>query len=328
MDTNGIVDILNALPTAKLISTVSAGIGKLYEPTHIKRIAKAKAEEIKLISGALEECSMIPTQYNDGSLSLNNTDWDDFVRRTQGRMAFQELQKQNNIECVVANAYNILENEQTCSEEPVDKDWLNSFFNSVANVSNEQMQIIWGMILAGEVKNPGHFSIRTLDTLRKMTQKEALLFKKYAPYILQCMGNKEKTFNDYFLVAGMLGQFGAMVFPDIFILHEAGLISLNGISITLVIEPNSTEYISGLSYDIEFKNTGDTNVAVSEEAFVLTESGKELYNVILSVGVEIPSEEYYDKCLKIINAKSFLDDKAWKSQVETKIVDRQALIVT
>lgn len=315
-------------PTIKLLDMVGGAIGTLYEPKHKRKMADATAYEIEVIGDAMRKAADLPIVYDQNGVAINSEDFARLMQRAGTRWALQETIKQHNIESVVDNAYDILEKGEYCSEDPVDSDWINSFFDSIANVSNEQMQIIWGRILAGEIKTPGCFSIRTLDTLRKMTQKEAMLFKKYAPYILQCMGNKEKTFYDYFLLDNMLGEFQEMVFPEILILHEAGLISLNGISITLFIEPNSTEYISGLSYDIEFKNTGDTNVAVSEEAFVLTESGKELYNVILSIGVEMPSEEYYDKCLEIISSKSFLDDKKWKSQVETKIVDRQALIVT
>ena len=51
-----ITDLLGlSEPLAKLLETVSCGIGKLYEPTHIKRIAKAKAEEIKIISDAVTD---------------------------------------------------------------------------------------------------------------------------------------------------------------------------------------------------------------------------------------------------------------------------------
>lgn len=37
-------------PTTKLIETISSGIGKVYEPWHIKRMAKAKKEELEIIS--------------------------------------------------------------------------------------------------------------------------------------------------------------------------------------------------------------------------------------------------------------------------------------
>lgn len=34
-------------PLTKLVEVISIGIGKLYEPAHIKRMANAKAYEIK-----------------------------------------------------------------------------------------------------------------------------------------------------------------------------------------------------------------------------------------------------------------------------------------
>lgn len=323
MTSDGIVKVINALPTSKLIDTVLSVLGKAFEPRHIKKMADARAYEINTISEALRNNSDVIIAYEKGSVIANTPEFEDFVKRAEHRLAYQELQKQYNIESVIGNAYIELEKEENVSEDPVDKDWINSFFDSVANVSNEQMQIIWGKILSGEIKKPGTFSIRTLDTLKKMTQKEALLFKKYAPYILQCMGNREKTFNDYFLLCDIVGSFEEMVFPEILILHEAGLISLNGISIMIFLEPNSTEYINGLSYNIAFNNTGSNNVEISERAFLLTESAKELYNVMLSIGIDVPTKEYYDKCLDVINVESILYAKKWKNQVDSMIVAKQ-----
>ena len=273
MNTNGIVDILNALPTTKLISTVSAGIGKLYEPTHIKRIAKAKAEEIKLISGAMEECSVIPTQYSDGSLTLNNTDWDDFVRRTQGRMAFQELQKQNNIECVVANAYNILENEQTCSEEPVEQGWINRFFDSVADVSDEDLQKLWGKILAGEIKQPTSYSLRTLETLKNITPYEASIFQKIAKYVLIDNGN--------YNIAGNVDDLSnyEIKYRDIMLLGECGLINFTCVSYFLNVgREKKTVFINNLPF--LFDNSTSKEIVFELSVFSLTTAGKELYNII------------------------------------------------
>ena len=39
-----------------------------------------------------------------------------------------------------------MENEQTCSEEPVEQGWINRFFDSVADVSNEDLQKLWGKV--------------------------------------------------------------------------------------------------------------------------------------------------------------------------------------
>ena len=292
MNTNGIVDILNALPTSKLISTVSAGIGKLYEPTHIKRIAKAKAEEIKLISGAMEECSVIPTQYNDGSLTLNNTDWDDFVRRTQGRMAFQELQKQNNIECVVANAYNILEKEQTCSEEPVEQGWINRFFDSVATVSDEDLQKLWGKVLAGEIKQPKSYSLRTLETLKNLSKHEAELFQHVASYIISTndvsfLSNNKAIKKQFDILDG-----------DYIQLAFCGLLQMipfTGINSSLL--PNETRR-TFLTNDRLLSITNNTSIEQNlsiNGIYLLTSVGKELFNLLAFN----PNNEYFEEWVRL-----------------------------
>ena len=284
MNTDGIVNILNALPTSKLISTVSAGIGRLYEPTHIKRIAKAKAEEIKLISGAMEECSVIPTQYNDGSLSLNNTDWDDFVRRTQGRMAFQELQKQNNIECVVANAYNILENEQTCSEEPVAQGWINRFFDSVADVSDEDLQKLWGKVLAGEIMQPSSFSLRTLETLKNISKYEAELFNKVSPYIVNMEGGLFTTSTTELLKKHGITYGEIMRLDECGLINSAGLVSLNP---KVSDSHHVAIYNSSKIALIRGLESNTTTVSIGE--FGLTGAGKELFR-LLDV---TPNDEFF-----------------------------------
>lgn len=275
MNTNGFVDILNALPTSKLISTVSAGIGKLYEPTHIKRIAKAKAEEIKLISGAMEECSVIPTQYCDGSLSLNTLEWDDFVRRTQSRMAFQELQKQNNIECVVANAYNVLETAESCSEEPVEQGWISSFFDSISNVSDEDLQKLWGRILAGEIIQPKSYSLRTLETIKNLSREEAELFKRVAPLVTQLEG-------DFFLTSevGILKKYGVS-YDDILSLDECGLLNSNGmVSVTCNFSDGESIVLSNQSKLLLIKRIQSAMETISLGVFGLTRAGKELYSIM------------------------------------------------
>lgn len=295
MNTNGIVDILNALPTSKLISTVSAGIGKLYEPTHIKRIAKAKAEEIKLISGAMEECSVIPTQYNDGSLTLNNTDWDDFVRRTQGRMAFQELQKQNNIECVVANAYNILEKEQTCSEEPVEQGWINRFFDSVADVSDEDLQKLWGKVLAGEIKKPKSYSLRTLETLKNLSPSEANLFQQLFPYIISSgddlsFVSVNKNLNDQFGISD-----GQCIELD-----ACGLLKVIPFtSIDAPILPQETlrRFFTTNRLLAITNNMSEMQKLLVKEIYLLTPAGNELFNLLKST----PNDEYFEEWVKTIH---------------------------
>ena len=120
-------------PLTKLIETVACGVGKLYEPTHIRRIAKAYSEEIKLISDTVGENIVLPICYQNGAIGINTSDANDLVQRAQNRFLFQQMKKQQNIESVVANAYGELESKATVSDKPVDEDWISSFFDFVAN---------------------------------------------------------------------------------------------------------------------------------------------------------------------------------------------------
>lgn len=67
--------------------------------------------------------------------------------------------------------------EQTSNSE-FDFDWFVRFFEACSNISNEQMQELWARVLSGEVSNPGSFSLRTIETLNRMTRNEAIAFSE------------------------------------------------------------------------------------------------------------------------------------------------------
>src|SRR5690606_7233918 len=92
--------------------------------------------------------------------------------RTQSRIDHREAQKQLNLENVTAYAAEQLLNEQPVTDEPIDEDWKTRFFNIAEDVSNDEMQALWGRILAGEIKNPKSYSLRTLELLRNFSKEE------------------------------------------------------------------------------------------------------------------------------------------------------------
>ena len=65
-----------------------------------------------------------------------------------------------------------------------DPDWTARYINSVQDVSSEDLRKIWAKILAGEVESPGRTSLRTLDTLRNMTKRDAEMFSDICPFII------------------------------------------------------------------------------------------------------------------------------------------------
>ena len=68
-DASGITvtDVLGfAKGTQKLLDTIALGVGKVYEPWHIQRMAKAKAKEIEIISDKINENFSLPIRYDNG----------------------------------------------------------------------------------------------------------------------------------------------------------------------------------------------------------------------------------------------------------------------
>ena len=96
----------------------------------------------------------------------------------------REKRKMENAKSVAQLAQSQMVEGEAVSSEPVNPDWLNRFFSIVEEVSDAQMQRLWAQILAGEVKQPKSYSLRTLETLRNMTKEEADTFVKATTYIL------------------------------------------------------------------------------------------------------------------------------------------------
>ena len=66
----------------------------------------------------------------------------------------------------------------------VDEDWLLRWRDSASTVSAAELQDLWGRVLAGEVKSPGTFSLRTLEFLKNLSKEEARRIATLAPFVV------------------------------------------------------------------------------------------------------------------------------------------------
>ncbi|WP_284335934.1 DUF2806 domain-containing protein [Comamonas sp. NoAH] len=73
---------------------------------------------------------------------------------------------------------------QIPSDRNVDEDWLFAWREHAGKVSTEDLQRLWGSVLAGEVKAPGSYSIRTLEFLKMLSKEEAEKISKLARYVI------------------------------------------------------------------------------------------------------------------------------------------------
>jgi len=142
-------------PLTKLVETVSAGLGRVYEPTHQRRMARAEGDKMVILANAANEVT-------------------DLQRRAAERWLAVESIRQQNIEAIADKAGREL--PPTVGESPVEPSWTAKFFDSCKDVSQEEMQTLWARLLAGEVAAPGSFSLRTLQVLATLSPAEARLF--------------------------------------------------------------------------------------------------------------------------------------------------------
>lgn len=220
----GATEIVQALvsPAEKLIDAVTGAIGKAYEPRHMRKMADAEAYRIKTLAEATAEAAMVvPTIFEKDGLSLDASNFEDLAKRTSSRLALQEMRKQQNIEAVVDYAYQELKDAEAVPDTPVDEDWMFRFFDSVENVSDEDVQKIWGRILAGEIKCPNSYSYRTLECLKKMTKKEIEAFQEVASTAFQT------NEGNYFILKDQVPESCVIKIMDsnLRLFQECGLIS-------------------------------------------------------------------------------------------------------
>ena len=84
--------------------------------------------------------------------------------RSYRRRKLEELRQQQNMEAIM------LRTAQYCSDSAIadraDQDWFSRFVMLAEGISNKTMQDLWAKILAGEISQPGSFSLKTLQSFQ------------------------------------------------------------------------------------------------------------------------------------------------------------------
>ena len=267
MNATEIIKAMND-PAIKLIEAVSRAIGKAYEPRYTKRMADAKAYEIEKISETMRNNSDLPIVYTGGETNVDISDYDSLRQRTGARLAYQEIRKQENIEAVVDKAYEEIQGKTLQSDNPVNQDWMSRFISNVGEVSDEEMQMLWAKVLAGEVIAPKTFSLKTLDCLRNLTSDDAVLFSKVCPFII----------HNSFLLSNMdINQKYGIFYNDVLRLDDCGLLNSSGfITMNMKVGKENKLILDFEEYILMGQCNDGKDHKISIGEFPLSRSGREL----------------------------------------------------
>jgi len=208
---------------------VKDGVGSLASPWQIKREGKAHAEvrcdEMLMLAQAEVEAKQIKQGKKkllaDGRLielggSDSNIDYlgrleptfnlDGFSQKIEQQKKAEEIQQEININKIISLAEDeLLRSQQESSEKDVDSDWLLRWREHAKNTNNEDLRQVWARTLAGEVKSPGSYSLRTLEFIKNLSQEEALAISKLGQFaiarsIFKCSQLEKQGINFNFLL--------------------------------------------------------------------------------------------------------------------------------
>jgi hypothetical protein len=125
------------------------------------------------------------------------------------------LRRELNVAKAVHAAEDALLSESSTTDpagDPSD-DWMYRWRDYASAVSTADLQLMWGRVLAGEVKTPGKFSMRFLNFLHNLDQADAALIAEATPFF----------FGDYVPKIDALG--GVLPFHKLLALQELGVLS-------------------------------------------------------------------------------------------------------
>ena len=228
-------------PLTKFVSVCSKGLGKVYEPTHVRRLAKASATA-KLIMQEAENKALVSKEEN--CLEINQ-----MKKEYEAKIFHKEHKRQENVEIIMGRAYEKLKDKDEVSEEELDEDWITRFFRYAEDITTEHMQELWAKILAGEIEKPKSFSMRTLEILRNMSTEEAEIFQKFVNLSIKAYDDEGRN-NHLFILYEDNSTFNNLItFNDILLMMEIGIIH-EGLSLN--IEPTNQERFSIKDNDIVF----------------------------------------------------------------------------
>lgn len=298
-------------PLVKLIETINAGGGRVSDG--ISRLANAyflakrdagnEAQRIRLVEETKTQImvdrvkSLAALQGSDGpllqTLDITQEELTAHLAETPAALrglrdrstaysAYQNAWRHINREAVMDNAAAALDDEGEMSQAPVNPTVAARILDIAQDISDEAAQTLWGHILAGEVKQPGSFSLRTLDILRNLSPTEAQYFKKAADFTLRNQGSCFISLTPLGLSNEILGNFYEFKYAHIISLVDCGLILPGQHRLDVGIPGNgSTEVIDSfrIADHVVFLEA-ESNIFSIGTFFVFSPAGNQLYKLI------------------------------------------------
>ena len=114
-----------------------------------------------------------------------------------GKMTYKDLHDCRNFGQIVKYADHCLKTDPTIEsdkERTYEFDWFIRFYEYAGKISNSDMQLLWGKLLAGELNKPGTVSYSLLHALYMMRQEDAQIFSNICRFVLNDINGQPHLF--------------------------------------------------------------------------------------------------------------------------------------
>lgn len=234
----------------KLVETVANATGLTALGTIMNARGEAKAQSILAKKKA----------ENDAEVEILHLQGKEKVAQY---VLARNTQKIENVGEILAKAQQQFSPDEEVSNEPVNKDWMTRFLDIAETISDDEMRDLWARVLAGEVKRPTTYSLRTLDVLRNITKTEAELIVKSSNFIV---GNSICT-EDF-----------ALTLDEQLLLDDMGIIYGEQLYTSLI--PSTGKMQFPLNRQMLLWIYAPVNLHMSIKCHKLTKAGRDILNLI------------------------------------------------
>jgi hypothetical protein len=243
---------------------------------------------------ALPAPNELPSQVLDTPRSSNVFEYIDDVASRNSKI--EGIRREIALAKAVLHAEEELQDDPTCPpNESISDDWLLRWRDCATGVSSEKLQSLWGKVLAGEVKSPGRYSLRTMEFLRNLSQDEAKAIERISPFVVAGV-----IFRNDALLASAGIKFG-----DLLAIQELGVLSgVDSLGLRMNWNSSSSSFFEKalLSHGkLLLVRAPDPSKVLTLKVCMVTTIGKQ----ILQLGSFQPNEEMLRAMSEAIKANGF-----------------------
>lgn len=238
-------------------------------PSYTKKQHEVMMKVLKDYSDFINSHPELEVRIENNNISMRSRENFDFINNAYLRSAIETIIKECNYQNILENAkkeFEINEDECEINLEKFDLNWYLKFSEISRNISDDNLQQLWGRILSNEGRSPGKYNLRFLDFLMNISTDEAILIQKISLLVID--GDFINSDID------LLAKYDIRL-QDICLLQEIGFLANDQFVKTFNINHNRVDmYLKNYCIQLKGSTGFDKINNVDQDGYLLTSIGK------------------------------------------------------